>query len=176
MQKIQKKRRNLLRSLTLGAGSLTLSQIPHSWIKPVVQAVILPAHAQTSDDVVSPEIDIRGGDGTPISIPNGSTTPNPGNNTDLGIATNGSSSQFFIFNTGTADLTFTGTPLVEITGEGWSLVTPPVNPISPGNDDFFSIQFTNPMTVSGPFPGTVSIANNDSDENPYTFAVLATVP
>ncbi len=43
-------RRKLLKSLTLGGGAITtMSQLPSTWSKPVVDSVILPAHAQTTE-------------------------------------------------------------------------------------------------------------------------------
>ncbi|MGA8260156.1 MAG: hypothetical protein WB783_08095 [Arenicellales bacterium] len=42
-------RRRLLKSLVLGGGVLTTApSLPRNWVTPVVQAVVLPAHAQTS--------------------------------------------------------------------------------------------------------------------------------
>ena len=40
-------RRNLLRALSVG-GVVGATQLPASWSKPVVDAVVLPAHAQTT--------------------------------------------------------------------------------------------------------------------------------
>jgi len=68
-------RRKLLRSLTiLGGGSLLLGKLPTHWNPPVVNAVILPAHATTttcegyfcgSIEGVSGYVQIRAnGDGT----------------------------------------------------------------------------------------------------------------
>ncbi len=44
-------RRKLLKSITLGSGTLLAgSSLPEHWTKPVVNTVLLPAHAQTTDD------------------------------------------------------------------------------------------------------------------------------
>lgn len=53
-------RRRLLKSITVGSGFLAAgASLPPAWRKPVVDAVALPAHAQTSceavDDVFFPE-------------------------------------------------------------------------------------------------------------------------
>jgi len=40
-------RRNLLR-VALGGGALALFALPEKWVRPVVDAVIVPAHAQSS--------------------------------------------------------------------------------------------------------------------------------
>ncbi len=45
---MKKNRRNLLKALTAGGGAATLSQLPKSWKKPVVDSVVLPSHAQTT--------------------------------------------------------------------------------------------------------------------------------
>ena len=42
-------RRKILRSLVAGGGAVTSSKmLPDAWTKPVVEAVLIPAHAQTS--------------------------------------------------------------------------------------------------------------------------------
>jgi hypothetical protein len=41
-------RRNLIKALTLGGGVLSASKIPTAWAAPVVDSVLLPAHAQTT--------------------------------------------------------------------------------------------------------------------------------
>jgi hypothetical protein len=44
----QPKRRSTLKSLLLGGGAVTLGSLPAQWVKPVVDTVALPAHAQTT--------------------------------------------------------------------------------------------------------------------------------
>lgn len=61
-------RRNILKKLAVG-GLAAGAAMPTKWSKPVVDAVVLPAHAQTSDATV------RGGGGG-TSVPPG---PTPGN-------------------------------------------------------------------------------------------------
>jgi len=41
-------RRKLLKALTLGGGAVTITKLPTTWSKPVLESVMLPAHAQTS--------------------------------------------------------------------------------------------------------------------------------
>jgi len=43
-------RRSTLRTLLTGGGVVTLSALPAQWVKPVVDAVVLPTHAQTSPE------------------------------------------------------------------------------------------------------------------------------
>lgn len=42
-------RRRLLKALGLGGGTATVSQLPSAWSKPIVESVVLPAHAQTTE-------------------------------------------------------------------------------------------------------------------------------
>lgn len=46
-------RRTTLKTLLTGGGFVTLSAAPGHWVKPVVDAVVLPAHAQTSPQVAA---------------------------------------------------------------------------------------------------------------------------
>jgi len=46
-------RRVLLKALTLGTGAVGAAKLPTQWTKPVVDAVTLPAHAQTTAAVLS---------------------------------------------------------------------------------------------------------------------------
>ncbi len=83
---------------------------------------------------------------------------------------------FTIENSGTAGLTFTGDPLVAIIGTDpgeFSVdVQPAVSSIGLDVSASFSISF-NPTGI-GDKTATVSIANDDADENPYTFTVSGT--
>ncbi|MCD4656741.1 MAG: choice-of-anchor D domain-containing protein [Planctomycetes bacterium] len=79
---------------------------------------------------------------------------------------------FTIQNTGHADLELTGSPRIVITGIGesvFSVTLQPTSPIMQGNSTTFKISF-NP-TNAGNKIALVSIANNDLEENPFTFTV-----
>lgn len=79
---------------------------------------------------------------------------------------------FTISNGGLANLNLTGSPLVAITGPAaadFSLVGLPTTPIAPNNTTTFHIQFSPSLT--GTRVATLTIANDDSDENPYDFAL-----
>ena len=120
------------------------------------------------------EIDIRGGGNI---IANGATTTNGLNGTAFGTQTLGSntSNTFTIFNRGGLNLNLTGAPLVQITGAAASdfVVTAfPTTPVTAESSTTFIITFT--PSYAGTRTATVSIANNDSDENPYTFVVDGT--
>lgn len=129
----------------------------------------LPANAS--------EINISG-NGT--SITNGDTTPDTADDTDFGSvnfleATGKVSHTFSIENSGNAELTLTGTPIVSISGANaadFTVTAQPTSPVSQSGLTTFTVEF-NP-SATGQRTATISIANNDSDENPYTFAVKGT--
>lgn len=123
-----------------------------------------------------PEINVKGNG---ASIADGDTTPTATDDTDFGSATTGGgtvSHTFTIENTGTAALNLTGTPKVTITGANASDFTVSAQPSSPvaaaNGTTAFTIQFT--PTATGTRAATVSIANDDADENPYDFAIQGT--
>ena len=79
---------------------------------------------------------------------------------------------FTIDNTGTADLHLTGTPKVAIGGADAAMFvvgTQPTSTIVPSGTSTFTVTFT--PTSTGPKTATVTIANDDLDENPYTFTL-----
>jgi len=115
------------------------------------------------------EIDITGKN---ISIPSGATLSIANNNTYFGeqISASGSiKKSYSIVNTGTANLVLSGNPLVSITNSDFSVVAMPAATILPGGSTSFEISF-DPSTNAS-ISGTVSIANNDANENPYTFRI-----
>ncbi|RMG21094.1 MAG: choice-of-anchor D domain-containing protein, partial [Deltaproteobacteria bacterium] len=128
---------------------------------------------QGTGTVAAPEIEVSGL-GQPIA--SGSTMPEVGNGTDFGTTTAGSmplTRTFTIANQGTAPLNLTGMPLVELSGDPVFTVTAePTTPVQPTGSTTFVIEFA--PTDAGTFSATVSIANDDADENPYTFAITGT--
>ena len=97
--------------------------------------------------------------------------------TDFGAAQTGGSTlqTFTIENSGTEALHLTGDPIVEITGThagDLTVITQPANLVSGGESVSFAVMFTPQAT--GLREAVVSIANDDSDENPYTFAIVGT--
>jgi hypothetical protein len=86
-----------------------------------------------------------------------------GTNTDL---------TFIIENTGTANLTLSGSPLVTIGGDNadqFSVQSQPTSPIAAEGNTTFAIRFS--PTSAGPKTATIAIANNDADENPYNLTL-----
>ncbi|WP_452232052.1 choice-of-anchor D domain-containing protein [Lacinutrix sp. MEBiC02595] len=121
-----------------------------------------------------PEINITGNGNT---INDGDTTPVVTDDTEFGSVGTGATSDhtFTIHNTGTLPLNLTGgTPLVDITGNAaFTIVTQPGgNTIAAGSSRTFVVRFA--PTVGGTVTANISIANNDSNENPYNFRIRGT--
>ena len=83
---------------------------------------------------------------------------------------------FTIENVGTTLLNLTGNPMISIAGNNpfdFSVNTDSTSKtISPGNLTTFSIAFS-PKSL-GNKSVTLTMSNNDSDEDPYTFAIIGT--
>ncbi|MCB0434085.1 MAG: choice-of-anchor D domain-containing protein, partial [Mangrovimonas sp.] len=121
----------------------------------------------------SPEINVIGNG---LSISDGDTSPNISDDTDFGdvdVSSGTATHTFTIQNTGTANLNLTGSsPYVTISGSNaadFTLTATPSTPVSSSNSTTFEITF-NP-SATGTRTASLSIANNDSDENPYTFDI-----
>ncbi|WP_276974223.1 choice-of-anchor D domain-containing protein [Flavobacterium filum] len=121
-----------------------------------------------------PEINIRGATGGTNNIISGNIIPNPLNNTLFGsVAIGGSQDKDYrIENIGISLLTLSGTPRVEITGLNagdFTVITQPSATLNAGANSVFVIRFS-PLG-GGIRTAEVSILNDDSDENPYTFTI-----
>ncbi len=136
-------------------------------------AVNLPAYQfNVTGRGISPEIDIRQGATSVIS----GSTYDFGN---INFGSTGANVDFFIENSGTAPLILTGAPMVNITGadaSSFNLTTAPTSPIAVGGSSLFRFSFTPDMTDHslGVRSATVTIANNDLDEDPYTLTIQGT--
>lgn len=123
----------------------------------------------------SPEIDLQG---NAVSIVNNSTTTSLADNTDFGnqsVCTGVVSHIFSILNTGTANLNLSGTPVVTVSGANASDFTvsqPSSTVVASGGSTTFTVTFD--PSAAGIRSASLSIANNDSDENPYVFAIRGT--
>jgi hypothetical protein len=124
---------------------------------------------------LTPEIDVTGNG---VSIADGDTSPATGDDTDFGnvnIASGSSAHTFTVENTGGATLSLTGSsPYVTITGDtsDFTLTLTPSSSISAGSSTTFVVTFD--PTAAGTRSASVSIANDDSDENPYNFDIQGT--
>ncbi|WP_298554813.1 LamG-like jellyroll fold domain-containing protein [uncultured Algibacter sp.] len=121
-----------------------------------------------------PEINVKGNG---VNIPDGNTAISLVDDTDFGqLVVTGTASEshtFTIHNQGTSDLTLdSASPYVVITGAtaDFTLTANPSTPITSGGSTTFTITY-DPITA-GSHTATVSIANNDTDENPYTFLIF----
>ncbi len=120
-----------------------------------------------------PEMDVFGNG---VEIVDGDTTPDVADDTDYGqvdITSGSITNTFTIQNNGTADLNLTdSSPFVTITGVNaadFTLTITPTSPITVSGSTTFDITFD--PSALGIRTATVSIANDDSDENPYTFDI-----
>src|SRR5690606_911983 len=121
-----------------------------------------------------PEINLVGNS---TNIPDGDITPSLADDTDFGSISSGSTLDhtFTIENIGTATLNLTGgTPLVDISGDAaFTILTQPSgNTIATSSSRTFVVRFA--PTGNGTVSADISIDNNDSNENPYTFRVQGT--
>lgn len=120
----------------------------------------------------APEIDVLGNG---VSIADGDTTPATADHTDFGNVTVTSGTivrTFTVANEGSLDVTLSGSPKVVIGGTNaadFTVTVLPSGTITPGATTTFQITF-DPSGV-GTRTATVSIDNNDANENPYNFTI-----
>ena len=121
-----------------------------------------------------PEIAISGNG---VDISDGDITPDSSDHTDFGSVDYDAGTivrTFTITNSGTTNLTLTGTPRVAISGSGssnFSLTSIPSTPIadSGGTTTF---QITYDPSAPGTHNATLTITNNDTDEGTYDFSII----
>ena len=116
----------------------------------------------------APEIGVTG---LGNSITNGAVNPTVFDDRDFGsVLTNTPETRTFtIQNTGSSALALTGTPLVVIAGTDFFVTNQPATTVGLLGSTTFQVTFM--PASAGDKTGTVSIANNDSDENPFTFII-----
>ncbi|MFZ2898546.1 MAG: LamG-like jellyroll fold domain-containing protein, partial [Saprospiraceae bacterium] len=116
-------------------------------------------------------------EGNSIEITDGDNSPALTDDTDFGDQSANSTTDrtFTIRNTGTTTLNLTGNPIVAISGASeFSVFTQPSGTsIAPNGNLTFVVRYA-PVSP-GSHTATISIANDDCDENPYTFNVLGEV-
>lgn len=120
-----------------------------------------------------PEINLQGNS---TDIVSGDATPDTADHTDFGAVSTASGTivrTFTIQNTGTAALSLTdASPYVTISGANaadFVVTAIPSNSIAASGSTTFQVTFD--PSADGLRTATISIANNDSNENPYTFAI-----
>lgn len=108
-------------------------------------------------------------------IADGDASPSTADHTDFGdvlVANGAVIHTFTISNTGLSDLNLTGLPPITITGPAasdFSLIVGPTTPVDPNGTTTFQLRFD--PTAVGTRTATITIANDDTDENPYDFVV-----
>ncbi len=112
-------------------------------------------------------------EGNSIEIVNGETTTNNLNDTDfrsVDITQGLKSKTFTVTNIGGGTLNFTGGTPVTLTGSSdFTVSSQPAASLDGFESSSFTIDF-NPSS-SGTVAATVSVATDDADENPFTFAI-----
>lgn len=118
----------------------------------------------------APEIELLGNGN---AIPSGDTEAGTADNTDFSTAAIGAatpvSRTFTIANAGQVALTVGTVSLTGANANQFAIGQQPEATVAPGQSTAFTVQFV--PTLTNQLTATVSIPNNDSDENPYTFAV-----
>jgi Protein of unknown function (DUF1573)/Metallo-peptidase family M12B Reprolysin-like len=110
-----------------------------------------------------------------ITIKEGATSLSDGQTVNFGSTTTGApiTQSFTIANDGTATLTLSSLTSVTLPG-GFSLASDLGSlSLSAGQSTTFSLRLN--ATAAGTFSGTIQIANNDSDENPFDLTLTGTV-
>jgi len=108
-------------------------------------------------------------------IANSDTTPSTTDHTGFGGVALGQAltRTFTISNSGALTLTLTGSPVVSLTGVGagdFSVVAQPaITSVVSNITTTFQVRFMPSVTATR--VATVTIANDDPDENPYNFAI-----
>ncbi len=72
---------------------------------------------------------------------------------------------------GTSDLYLTGTPVISWTNQQNFGCNNPQTTITPNSSTSFILYFTFDPVFEGNYSTTITISNNDYDENPYNFTV-----
>lgn len=117
--------------------------------------------------------------GNTIAIETGDDTPWVADNTDFGVRALNSNTtlNYYVRNNGNGHLGLTGSPRVEIMGNGapmFTVTTMPALSIAPGFSSLLRIRYT--PTSTGIHQATVTIPNIDPDKNPYTFSIKGSTP
>ncbi len=126
----------------------------------------------TSDAQSGPEINVQGNG---ITINSGDATVSTADATNFGLCDEGGPTvvhTFTIQNLGDAALNLTGSPIVNIAGANpgdFVVTSTPASSVAASGSTTFTITFI--PGAAGSRTASVSIANNDSDEGAYTFAI-----
>jgi len=153
-------------------GLLDLDQKFRIWDGTGNEIAVVDRGAWEYGATAKQKINISGNDHTILS---GDVVPTLWDGTDFGAITiteDSVSKVYTIENTGEVILTLTGNPVVEINGmhaDDFSVVSQPEKEVLSGESVTFTIEFQ--PGGPGVRKATVSIENDDSLTNPYTFAI-----
>ncbi|NHM02245.1 T9SS type B sorting domain-containing protein [Flavobacterium difficile] len=134
-----------------------------SWISPANECL------SYSPVLTSPEINVLGNS---ISIVDGDITPSLADGTDFGGVLTCSGTilkTFTIENTGNTDLTFSTPTITGANASDFTVTLAPTSPVAVAGSTTYQITFD--PSANGLRTATISISNNDSDENPYNFDI-----
>ena len=125
----------------------------------------------TSYSPPGPEINVKGNG---QSISDGDNTPGLADDTDFGAAPVEGGQvvrTFTIENAGDATLNLSGDPRVSVSGDvaDFTVTVQPSDTVAVGGSTTFQVTFD--PSATGQRTATLSIANDDSNENPYDFAI-----
>ncbi|MFN8396251.1 MAG: HYR domain-containing protein [Bacteroidia bacterium] len=149
-----------LRTTTLNIANNDCDENPYNYS---IQGTGLPA---------SPDMNVKGNS---VSIVDGDITPTTTDHTDFGsvaACTGTIVRTFTIENVTGADLTLGAISITGAAAADFTVTASPTSPVTAGNSTTFNVTF-DPSAV-GLRSATISIANNDPDENPYDFAIQGT--
>ncbi len=162
-------------------GIMTFNDISFTTAGTGVTLTVTDAYGIDNNTVISSTFNITGapemsveGNATEIADDD-DDTPNTTDWTDFGSVRTDGASQAYTFtikNIGNIDLNLTdASPYITITGDtnDFTLTSNPSSPIAANGNTTFEITF-NPSTESVK-TATISINNNDGDENPYNFDI-----
>ncbi|GGD41024.1 hypothetical protein GCM10011514_01380 [Emticicia aquatilis] len=152
---------NLSTTATIAAGAGITDPVPGN-------------NSANDTDIITPipEINVKG-NGT--SIVSGNTSPSTTDHTDFGsvLVTSGTIVRTFtIENLGGANLLLNGSPQVSISGTNaadFAVTALPTSPVVASGSTTFQVTFD--PSAAGTRTAIISIANDDSDENPYVFSI-----
>ncbi len=171
------KTKTVIISMALSIVTLLYPVVPVSASSDLFSPVSIHSDSSTEVSACSslPEITVEGNS---LQIANGDDTPSLSDYTDFGtILTYGDTIDrtFVIKNTGDVPLNLTGTPEVVVdNSKDFLIKLQPVNPVPAGSQVIFTIRFR--PVKSGLRMATVTIASDDSVNNPYTFVIHGTGP